>query len=161
WRDGERRLEPLWRRGGQEGLANAGEHLLPLPFLDRLKAAQLETRQLDAPLRADRQEAEVGEEAGRKDRLVHMETLERRLALRVAVGERLERTCASLARVADRGEEERLHHPRSGRIREIGARDEYGVVARRPGGQLARTREELRRPVLHRAEQPSVVVVVD
>ena len=30
-----------------------------------------------------------------------------------------------------------------------------------PGGQLARAREELRRPVLHRAEQASVVVVVD
>ena len=79
----------------------------------------------------------------------------------IAVGERLERPGAPLARVADRGEEERLHHPRPRRIGEVGARDEDGVVARRAGGQLARAREEIRRPVLHRAEQPAVVVVVD
>src|SRR5581483_7684322 len=46
------------------------------------------------------------------------------------------------------------------RVGEIGAGDEHCVVARRPRRQLVRAREEPRRPVLHRAEQPPVVVVV-
>src|SRR5205823_2285213 len=38
---------------------------------------------------------------------------------------------------------------------------EHGVRARRAGRQLARAREEIRRPVLHRAEQAAGLVVVD
>ena len=156
-----RRPEPLRRRGGHERLLHACEHFLARSLLHRLQAAELEARQLDAAFRAHRQEAEVGEEARREDRAVHVEALEVRLALGVAIRERLERAGAALAHVADRGEEERLHHPRTGRVGEVGARDEDGIVARRPRRQLAGARKELRRPVLHRAEQAPVVVVVD
>src|SRR5581483_12474978 len=62
--------------------------------------------------------------------------------------------------LADRGEEQRLQHPRLRRIRQVRARDEDGVVARRPGRQLGRAREEARRPVLHRPQQTPVVVVI-
>src|SRR5207248_5511942 len=59
------------------------------------------------------------------------------------------------------GEEERLHHPRPRRVGEVRAGDERRVRARRAGRQLTCAREELGRPVLHRAEQPSLLVVVD
>ena len=84
-----------------------------------------------------------------------------RLALRVAVRERLERTRAAVARLADRREEERLQHPRARRVDEVRARDEDRVVGRRAAGQLVRAREGLRRAVLHRAEHAAVGVVVD
>ena len=62
---------------------------------------------------------------------MHLEALVRRLALAVAVRERLERRRAPLARLADRREEERLHHPRRRRLDEVRAGDEQRVVARR------------------------------
>src|SRR5581483_4292664 len=73
----------------------------------------------------------------------------------------LERAGALVARLADRCEEERLHDPWAVRVGEVGARDEDRVVRGRAGRKLAGTREERRGPVLHRAEQPSVVVPVD
>ena len=88
------------------------------------------------------------------------EALVRGLALRVAVGEGLERLRAAVARVADRREEERLEHPRARAVDEVRAGDEHGVVGRRACRELRRAREEIRRPVLHRAEQRAVVVVV-
>ena len=83
-----------------------------------------------------------------------------RLALRVAVGEGLERLRAAVARVADRREEERLEHPRARAVDEVRAGDEHRVVGGRARRELRRAREEIRRPVLHRAEQRAVVVVV-
>ena len=78
----------------------------------------------------------------------------------VAVGERLERPRALVARLADGGEEERLLDPRL-RVREqVRARDEHRVVGGRAGRQVGRAREEGRRPVLHRAEDAAVVVAV-
>src|SRR3954454_13285560 len=141
--------------------ARSTRPLAARPLPQGLRAAELEPRELYPPLRAHRQEAEVGEEVRGEDRLVDVEPLEVRLAFGVAVGERLERAGSPLARVSDRGEEERLHHPRPRRIGEVGTRHEHGVVARRPRGELTSTREELGRAVLHRPEQVAVVVVVD
>ena len=73
------------------------------------------------PGRAHRPEAEVGEEVAREDRAVDEEALVAGLALAVAVGERLERPRALVARLADRGEEERLLDPRL-RLRRRGTR---------------------------------------
>ena len=53
-----------------------------------------------------------------------------RLALGVAVRERLEPARAAVARLADRREEERLQHPGARRRDEVRARDEDRVVAR-------------------------------
>ena len=92
---------------------------------------------------------------------MHEEALVADSPSRVAIGEGLERGRALVARVADRGEEERLHHPRARAVDEVRAGDEHGVVGRRAGRQLGRAREEPRRPVLHRAEHAAVVVVVD
>ena len=113
------------------------------------------------PCARTRDEAEVGEEVAREDRLVHLEALERRVALVVAYANASSARAPLSRALADRRQEERLHHPRLRRVDEVGARDEHRVLARRPGGQLGGTREEIRRPVLHRAEQPPVVVVVD
>ena len=63
-----------------------------LPFDDRLQAAELEAREADPACRAHDLEAEVGEEVLREDRLVHAEALVARLALRIAIRERLEPT---------------------------------------------------------------------
>ena len=58
---------------------------------DRHDAAQLEPHQLDAARRAQRAEAEVGQEVAREDRAVAQEARAELLALVVAVGERLDR----------------------------------------------------------------------
>src|SRR5262249_31586756 len=108
------RLLPLrtLRRGRRcEGVPDDLQHLLARSLLDRLQAAELEARQLAAPVRSQRNEAEVGEEVRREDRAVRVEPPEARLPLRVAVRERLERSGAALADVADRREEEGLHDP--------------------------------------------------
>src|SRR5262249_5981790 len=94
-----------------EGTAHDLKHLLAPAFLDRLQSAQLEPRQADAVRVADDLEAEVGEEVLREHRPVDAETLVARLALGIAVRERLEARRAAVARLADRGEEERLEHP--------------------------------------------------
>src|SRR5581483_4180989 len=151
----------LRRRRRQERLAHDAEHPLALAFGNGHKAAEVEARELDAAGRADDREAEVRQEVAREDRLVHLEPLVRRVARVVAVRERLERTGAPVASLADRGEEERLHHPRLRRVDEICARDEDGVFARRAGGKFSGPGKEAARAVLHRAEQPAVVVVVD
>ena len=113
------------------------------------------------PCDAHGAEAEVGEEVRREDGAVDEEPLVLRLALAIAVGERLERLRAAVLRVADRGEEERLHHPRRADVDHVRAGDQHRVVRRRAGRQLGRPREQVGRPVLHRPEQPAVVVVVD
>ena len=106
-------------------------------------------------------EAEVGEEVAREDRAVDEEALVRGLPLGVAVGERLERLRALVARLADRGEEERLLDPRRRARDDVDARDEHGIVGRWAGRKLGGAREERRRAVLDRAEQASVVVAVE
>ena len=73
----------------------------------------------------------------------------------------LDRAGALVPGVADRRQEERLHHPRRRSLDEVGAGDEQLVVGRRAGRELPRPREVLRRPVLHRPEETAVVVVVE
>src|SRR5437660_1334935 len=80
---------------------------------ERHTAAELEARELDSAGAAHRQEAEVGQKVVREDRLVRDEALVARLALRVAIGKRLERFRSLVARVADRRQEEGLQHPRA------------------------------------------------
>ena len=97
WGQGRRgrRLGTLRRGRGHERLAAPRASTFSrVPFLHRLQPAELEPRELDAPLRAHRQEAEVGEEVRREDRPVDVEALEVRLPFRIAVGERLERAGA-------------------------------------------------------------------
>src|SRR5206468_1477610 len=148
------------RRGRREHFAQLAKHVGALSLERRLQAAEVEPAELDPPLRVQRAEAEVREEIPRKDRAVDLEALIRRLALAVAVGERLERGRVALTCLADRREKQRLHDPRRRRLHEIRARDEKRVVARRTGRQLLRARKELRRAELHRAEEAAVVVVV-
>ena len=154
------RARPNGRRRRRERCLHEPEHLLPRALGDRLQAAELEPRQLDSSLRAHGLEAEVGQKIAREHRAVDEEPLVRGLALRVPVGERLERTRLLVARVPDRGQEERLHDPRARAAEHVGARDEHGIVRRRSGGQLPGAREELGRPVLHRADHGPVVVAV-
>src|SRR4051794_20680969 len=71
-----------------EGFADDAEDLLPRPFDHGDEAAELESRELHAALAADGDEAEVGEEVAREDRLVHLEALEGRAAVTVVVRER-------------------------------------------------------------------------
>ena len=73
------------------------------------------------------------EEVGREDRPVDEEPLVHGLPLGVAVGERLERLRAAVLRVADRRQEERLHHPRRRRVDDVRAGDEHRLRRRRPG----------------------------
>ena len=82
-------------------------------------------------------------------------------SLAIAVRERLERARALVARLADRGEEERLLDPRLRVRQQVGARDEHGVVRRRAGREVGGAREEMGGPVLHRAEDAAVVVAID
>src|SRR5581483_2755178 len=91
------RLEAPRRGCGHERLLHPRQHLLTRPLLYRLQAAELEPRKLDPTLRSHRHEAEVGEEVRGEDGAVDVETLEVRLALRVAVGEGLESPRATLA----------------------------------------------------------------
>src|SRR5581483_2304299 len=150
------------RRGcRQECLAHDAQHALARPLHHRHETSELESRELDPPRRAHGREAEVGEKVAREDRLVHLEALVRVVTGAVAIRERLQGARALVAGVADRGQEERLHHPRARRRDEVGARDEHGVLARRARGQLGGPREEVARAVLHRAEQAAVVVVID
>ena len=85
------------------------------------------------PCDAQRHESEVLEEVAREHGAVDEEPHPRRLALRVAVGERLERLRALIARLADRGEEQRLLDPLRALAGQIGAGDEHRVVRRRAG----------------------------
>ena len=86
------------RRRRREGLLDDAQHLRAPAFLDRLQPAELEAAQLDAALRADGREAELVEEVAREHRAMDEEPLLDRLALRVAVGERLERRSAPRSR---------------------------------------------------------------
>src|SRR4029077_18393571 len=70
------------------------------------------------------------------------------------------RACLLVARVPDRGQEERLHDPRARAVDQIRARDEHGVVRWRAGGQLPGARKQLGRPVLHRADHGPVIVAI-
>ncbi len=106
------RLRSLRHRGGRERLLDDPEHGRALTLDYRHEPAELEPDELDPAFRADGMEAEVGEEVAREDGLVHDEALVGRLALRVPVGERLERLRALVPRLADRREEERLLDPR-------------------------------------------------
>src|SRR5207244_6939904 len=107
---------------GRERLLHDAQHLLARALDDRLEASELESSELDSALHAHGQEAEVGEEAAREDRLVDVEALVVRLALRIPVREGLERLRALVLRVADRSQEERLHHPRARGIDQIRTR---------------------------------------
>ena len=144
-----------------ERLLHDTEHLLPLPFLHGLQAAEVQPSQLDASGRAKRPKAEVGKEVAREDGAVDEEALGRRRSLAIAIGERLERPGSLVACLADRGEEQRLLDPRLRLRQQIGTRDEHGVVRRRAGRKIGGTREERRRAVLHRPEDAAVIVAID
>src|SRR6266850_414040 len=124
-----------------EGFLDDAEHLLARAFGDGLEAAEVEAGEADAAGRTYDLEAEVGEEVLREHRLVHMEALVRGLALGIAVRERLQRASTAVACFADRGEEERLQHPRARLVDEVRARHEHRVVGRRARRQLVRARE--------------------
>src|SRR5439155_3462160 len=145
----------------QECLAQRPQHLGALALEHRHEPTQLQPHELDLTRRTHRPEAEVREEVARKHRAVHEEALVVRLALRIAVGEGLERRSALVLRLADRGKEERLQHPGARAVDQVGAGDQYRVVRGWAGGQLGRAWKEPRRSVLHRAEHSPVVVVVD
>ena len=121
------------------------------PLFDRNEPAELEPREPDAPRGAHDAEAEVAEEVGREHGAVLVEPGVRRLALDVAIREGLDRGRPTVARLADRRQEERLERPRRRLVDEVGARDQHRVLGRRPGRQLPRMREERRRPVLDHA----------
>src|SRR5262249_61140652 len=104
---------PLRDRGWSECLLDDTQYLRASSLGNGHQPAELEARELHEPGTADRAKAEVAEEVGREDRLVHLESLVLGLALGLAVRERLERLRAPVACVADRGEEERLHDPRA------------------------------------------------
>src|SRR5919106_4319005 len=115
-------LRTLRHRRRRERLLDVAEHLRTLPFRDRLESAELEPAELGAALRPNGKEAEVREEVPGEDCAVHEEALVVRLALGIAVSERLERPRALVPRLADRRQEERLHHPRARRVDEVRAR---------------------------------------
>src|SRR6266511_593701 len=148
------------RRGRGKRLLHEPKNLGTPSLRDRLQTAELQSRELDEPRAAQGLETQVGEEVGRKDRLVHLKAFVLRLPLAVAVRERLERPRALVLRIPDRRQEERLHHPGARRFDEVRASNQNGVGGRRPGGQLRCPREQPRRPVLHRAEHAPVTVVV-
>ena len=56
----------------------------------------------------------------------------------VAVGVRLECGQAAVATLADRRQDQALQRPRALRLDQVGARDDRGVAARRPGGHRVR-----------------------
>src|SRR5437763_14358003 len=80
------RLPRLREGRGHERLLQRGEDAGAALLLDELQAAELEPRKLHATGGAQREEAEVGEEVVREDRLVDEEPLGEGLALAVAVG---------------------------------------------------------------------------
>src|SRR5439155_744063 len=129
------------RRSRSERFLDRAHHLFPLSLHDRQQPAELEARQLDVAEAPQRLEAEVCEEIRRKDRLVHQEALVLRLPFAIAVRKRLERLRAAISCIPDRGEEERLHHPRARGLDKVGARHQNRVVRRRPGRKLRGTRE--------------------
>src|SRR4051794_5406566 len=93
-------LRALRRRRRHERIADDAQDLLARALRDdRYEAAQLEPRKLDTPLRAARQEAEVGEEVAREDRLVHLKAAESRAVVAVAIRKCLEGMGALVARV--------------------------------------------------------------
>src|SRR5262245_8742847 len=158
------RIAGLWPRRGDrlrgEDLPQHAQRRRPGALDHRLEAAQLEPRELDEALRTHGHEAEVGKEVAREDRPVDEEALVDRLALRVAIAKRLESPRLLVARVADRGQEERLQDPGRAPADEVGAGDEHSVGRGWAAGELRRTRKELGRRVLHHPEQAAVVVVV-
>ena len=79
----------------------------------------------------------------------------------IPVRERLEGTRSLVSCLADRRQQQRLLDPLRRRADHIRARDEHCVVRRRARREVGRAWEEVRRPVLHRADDPPVVVVVD
>src|SRR5690242_5158241 len=92
---------------------------------------------------------------------MHLEALVLRLSLREAVGERLERLGPFVPGLSDCGEEERLQHPGTCAVEEIGAGDEHRVLRGRPGRKLVRPRKVHRWAVLHRADHTAVVLAVE
>ena len=89
-----------------EGLANlCGEAGIPC-WGPPKEAAQLEATQLDPPPSTQRYEAEVLEKVPREDCPVDDEAVVRRVALPIAIGERLQRRRSLVAGLPDRGEQE-------------------------------------------------------
>ena len=83
------------------------------------------------PCARTRDEAELVEEVAREHGAMDEEPLLDRLALRIPVGECLDRLRAPVARLSDRREEQRLLDPLGAVADEVGARHEHGVVRRR------------------------------
>src|SRR4051812_48776714 len=154
-------LEPLRNRRRRKSLADEANHLRAPALGDGDKPSELEPNEFDRARDTHGAEAEVREEVARKDRLVHLEALVLGLTLRIPVGKRLEGLRALVARFADRRQEERLQHPGTRSIEEVRTRDQDAVLRGRPRRQLEGPRKKIRRPVLHRADHPAVVVVVD
>src|SRR5439155_19215873 len=100
-------LGPGGRHGRRrEELLQPVEDVRPLALLDGLQPAELQSGELDAAFGPHGQEAKVGQEIAREDRAMDEEALVRRLALRIAIRERLERLRTPVPRIPDCGEEE-------------------------------------------------------
>ncbi len=157
-----RRLRARYRHRlrGREDLAQPSQHRRTAAGEHRLQPAEVQPKELHPACAAQRAEAQISEKVAREHRAVDEEALVHRLPLAIRVRERLQRGCAPVSRVADRCEEQRLHHPRGRRIGEIGAGDEHSVLRGRARRQLGRPREERRGAVLHRPEQMAVAVHV-
>ena len=141
----ERRYGDGTEAPGHERLLDDAKHLRAAALLDRREAAELEPAQLDAPLRAHGDEAEVLEEVAGEDRPVHEEPLDVALAA-PDNGRRTPRApCAPWSRaspIAARNSDFSTHSaPLPG---QVGAGDEHGVVGRRACRQVGRPREEAR-----------------
>src|SRR6266487_807651 len=128
----------------RECFTQDAQRFRPLALDDRNETTELKASQFDPARRTDRQEPEVRQKVVREDRLVRDEPLVARLALRVAGRERLERFRSLVARVTDRGQEERLQDPRARTVDEVSAGDEDGILGRRARRKLGRTREQRR-----------------
>src|SRR5690348_1381666 len=84
-------LGPLRHRRRGKGFLHYSQDLRAPPFHDGHEPAELESHQLDEARGAHGAKAEVGEEVRREDRLVDLEALVLRFALRIPVREGLER----------------------------------------------------------------------
>src|SRR3954465_648113 len=109
------------RRSRRKGVLDHTKHLLAPPLGHRHQSTKLQPRQLDEAGRTNRPEPEVGQKVSREDRLVHLEALVLRLAFAVPISKRFERLRATVPRVADRSEEEGLHHPRARLLHQVRA----------------------------------------
>ena len=104
-------------------------------------------------LAADGLEAELLEKVARENGSVDEEPFLDRLAVGVVAGERLHGDGSAVAGLPDRRGEKRLLHPFGAVALEVRARDEDCVVRNRPGREIGRAGEQVRRPILKRSEQ--------